>query len=172
MQSCFIDNVSVKGTLLSIKTICIRNHEIVWKSQPEIKRNAAGNVLLSAAILYSANTFARISEMLKMINVIHFSSSQFFINQKNFLFPTLNTFYKNTRKDLYVSCINENVSHFSGDGRCDSPGYSAKYGTYSLVNTSTNKITDFHVVHVSSAGNSSLMEKTGLKILLDKFNGL
>ena len=29
----------------------------------------------------------------------------------------------------------------SGDGRADSPGYSAKYGTYSMIELSCNKIT-------------------------------
>ena len=131
-----------------------------------------GNILLSAAILYSGNTFARISEMFKMINIIHFSSSRFFQVQKRFLFPTLNKIYKDSRKTLHESCITSSINHFSGDGRCDSPGYSAKYGTYSLMNASTNKIVDFQVVHVRTAGNSSLMEKTGLRILLDKFKSL
>ena len=40
------------------------------------------------------------------------------------------------------------------------------------MNASTNKIVDFQVVHVQTAGNSSLMEKTGLQILLDKFESL
>ena len=44
------------------------------------------------------------------------------------------------------------------DGRCDSPGYSIKYGTYSLLSAQLNKVTDFHVVHVSTVENSSRME--------------
>ena len=35
-----------------------------------------------------------------------------------------------------------------GDGRADSPGYSAKYGTYSLLELSCNKIVDFQLVQV------------------------
>ena len=54
----------------------------------------------------------------------------------------------------------------------DSPGYSAKYGTYTLMSSDSNKILDFHVVHVSTAGNSSRMEKKGLEILLEKFNNM
>ena len=58
--------------------------------------------------------------------------------------------------------------NLAGDGRSDSPGYNAKYGTYSIMNISTNEILDFYVVHVSAAGNSARMEKRGLEILLDK----
>lgn len=35
-----------------------------------------------------------------------------------------------------------------GDGRCDSPGHSAKYGTYSLMDAEQNKILDSQLVQV------------------------
>jgi len=151
----FISSVTFKGTLLTIKTNCINNHIFEWRSQP-----------------FSGNTFARITEMLKMINVVHISRSRFFEIQKTLLFPAMNKYYKNSRVQLYDECLKSPINHFSGDGRCDSPGYSAKYGTYSLMNTETNKIIDFQVVYVSTAGNSNLMEKTGLQILLEKFTKL
>ena len=37
----------------------------------------------------------------------------------------------------------------AGDGRCDSPGHNAKYGTYSVMEVTTEKIVDFSVVQVS-----------------------
>jgi len=107
-----------------------------------------------------------------MINVVHLSRSRFFVIQKTLLFPALNKFYKNSRIELYNDCLKSHSNHFSGDGRCDSPGYSAKYGTYSLMNTETNKVIDFQVVHVLTAGNSNRMEKHGLEILLEKFTKL
>ena len=54
-----------------------------------------------------------------------------------------------------------------GDGRCDSPGHSAKYGTYSLMDSTTNQLICFIVVHVANAGNSVAMEKYGLIKILD-----
>ena len=56
-----------------------------------------------------------------------------------------------------------------GDVRCDSPGYSAKYGTYTIMEASSSKIIDFHVSHVQLSGNSARMEKGGLLKLLDLF---
>lgn len=38
--------------------------------------------------------------------------------------------------------------HLAGDGRADSPGYSAKYGTYTLLETNINKILHFEVIQV------------------------
>ena len=37
----------------------------------------------------------------------------------------------------------------SGDGRADSPGHSAKYGTYTIIELSCNKVVDFKLVQVS-----------------------
>ena len=37
----------------------------------------------------------------------------------------------------------------AGDGRLDSPGHSAKYGSYSLLELTCNKIVDFKLVQVS-----------------------
>lgn len=38
----------------------------------------------------------------------------------------------------------------AGDGRSDSPGHSAKYGSYSLIELTTGKIVDFQLVQVCS----------------------
>ena len=45
-----------------------------------------------------------------------------------------------------------------GDRRCDSPGHSAKYGTYTLMNEKTNLIIEFSVVQVTEVTSSNAME--------------
>ena len=85
------------------------------------------------------------------------------------IFPTLNSFYKRYPRKINI-CTTREENNFIGDGRSDSPGYSAKYGTYGLMSTDLNKIADFFVVHVSTAGNSSRMEKKGLQTLLEKYS--
>lgn len=37
----------------------------------------------------------------------------------------------------------------AGDGRCDSPGFSAKFGSYSLMDLKHNVILHFELVQVS-----------------------
>ena len=103
-----------------------------------------------------------------MINIAYISKARFFEIQKTLLFPVVNRFYKMLRDEIYEGCSNAVTNHFSGDGRCDSPGYSAKYGTYSLMNTEMKMIVDFQVVHVSQAGTSKQMEKYGLEVLSKK----
>ena len=159
-----------RATLLVVHTKCPNKHIHKWQSQPTINGSGAGNMLLSAAILFSGNTYVRISEMFSMLKVQMFSEPMYYKIQKAVLFPKLNTVYKRYRNDIYQKCAIRKDNNLIGDGRCDSPGYSAKYGTYTLMSTDVNKIIDFHVVHVVTAGNSCRMEKKGLQVLLDKMS--
>uniref|UniRef100_A0A1X7VSQ9 Uncharacterized protein n=1 Tax=Amphimedon queenslandica TaxID=400682 RepID=A0A1X7VSQ9_AMPQE len=50
-----------------------------------------------------------------------------------------------------------------GDGRADSPGHSAKYGTYTLIKLSHNIILDLQLVQSNEVGGIYNMELEGLK---------
>ncbi|CAN7949493.1 unnamed protein product, partial [Ixodes hexagonus] len=49
----------------------------------------------------------------------------------------------------------------------DSPGYSAKYGTYTLLDTRINKIMHFEIVQSTEVKSSNHVEMEGLKRSLD-----
>ncbi|XP_071063044.1 uncharacterized protein [Pseudochaenichthys georgianus] len=51
--------------------------------------------------------------------------------------------------------------------RADSPGHSAKFGSYTLMNLGSNTILDFQLVQSNEVGGSYHMEKEGLKRCLD-----
>jgi len=36
----------------------------------------------------------------------------------------------------------------TGDGRCDSPGHSAKFGSYTVIEQKMNRVLDFQLVQV------------------------
>ncbi|XP_048114993.1 uncharacterized protein LOC125304619 [Alosa alosa] len=61
-----------------------------------------------------------------------------------------------------------------GDMRADSPGHSAKFGSYTLMNLESNTIMDIQLVQSNEVGGSYHMEKEGLKRCLDHLesNGL
>ena len=64
-----------------------------------------------------------------------------------------------------IEYLRGNQLHLSGDGRCDSPGYSAKYGTYTLTDSATDLILDYSLVQVSDVGSSVAKEKRGITML-------
>ena len=53
-----------------------------------------------------------------------------------------------------------------GDGRCDSPGHSAKYGTYTLMEESSGKVVDTTVVSVTDVSVVKFTKQSVESILL------
>ena len=85
----------------------------------------------------------------------------------DYVYPVVHTTYVRQQEAL-VEYLRGNQLHLSGDGRCDSPGYSVKYATYSLTDFATDLILDYSLIQVSETGSSVAMEKEGLKRSLDK----
>ena len=79
-----------KGSALKITTLCKNSHSKEWVSQPNGKRAAARNLLLSGAILFTGNRFSRVSEMASTVNLAFLSEPDYFNWQKNHLFPVIN----------------------------------------------------------------------------------
>ena len=59
--------------------------------------------------------------------------------------------------------VNKGGINLNGDGRCDSPGHSANYGTYTLMDNDSGKVVAFRLFQVSEVTSSNAMEKEGFK---------
>ncbi|KAJ8049559.1 hypothetical protein HOLleu_02345 [Holothuria leucospilota] len=59
----------------------------------------------------------------------------------------------------------------SDDGKCDSPGYNAKYCSYTLMDSKTQQIVNTELVQVTDTTSSVAMEKMGFKKCVDKIEG-
>ena len=158
----------IKGTMLVVDLSCPNFHHTTWRSQPIVRGRAIGNLALSAGILFSGNTFQRIKELMEIANVSFFSHTTFNQIQKKILYPAVHRVYLTNRTIHLENAKEEPELHLLGDGRSDSPGYSAKYGTYTLMSSISNYILDFHVSHSKMAGNSARMEFDGLKEVLTR----
>ena len=158
----------VQGSMLCVQLLCGSGHTTKWYSQPTTKGMASGNLLLSASILLSGNTFNQVKEMMDIASVAFISSTTFHQIQKCYLFPVVHRIYTTNREIIFGNVRDKGAVKLSGDGRCDSPGYSAKFGTYTLMNSADNQIVDFTVTHCSIAGNSARMELHGLKELIGR----
>ena len=80
--------------------------------------------------------------------------------------------YKKYQDSLLEQCKGRGFVDVSGEGRCDSPGYNAKFSTYSIMDELTSKILLFHIVTVAETGSYSSMEKLGLIKVLEKSDSL
>ncbi|XP_042142164.1 uncharacterized protein LOC115323759 [Ixodes scapularis] len=159
-----------RGTLLHAVTTCVRGHTTVWENQPTINGKALMNIVLPAAITYSGASPTRVLRLLGSIAVAVIHKTQFFKVQRCLVFPAATKVWKTEQTVLLTSICGTGL-HLAGDGRADSPGYSAKYGTYSLLETNINKILHYEVVQSNEVKSSNHMETEGLKRSFDYLQG-
>ena len=88
--------------------------------------------------------------MLKIMGQMNIVSTGYSMkHQKKYLRAVERT-YREQRSSLLDSIKAERKELIlGGDGRCDSPGHSPKYGSYSLMDLEHNKILDSQLVQVS-----------------------
>ena len=120
-----------KGTFIAIKQSCTHcGHERTWTSQPRIRDTPAGNILLSASILYSRATPGKVLRMMSHMRVACISDRTFYYHQNRYLEPSIVDVWGDEQSRLLTQCKAQGTSlSIGGDGRADSPGYSAKYGS-------------------------------------------
>ena len=153
---------TTSGSMLSVKMMCINSHQTCWSSQPLIKNIAAGNLLSSAAILFSGNTFSRIAQFASFLNLKFFSHTTYYNIQNKYLFPVVNKAWNEEKTSVLDAVKRDGPVNLIGDGRCDSPGHNAKYCTYTMM-TDEGKVAAFNVVQVTEVTSSNAMEKEGFE---------
>ena len=72
-----------------------------------------------------------------------------FWHQKTFLQPAINCIWEKEQEVLInLLQVKKQGLVLGGDDRADSPGHSAKYGSYSVVDVKQNKVVDLKLVQV------------------------
>ena len=130
--------MTFKGSLATIESHCCYK-PVHWQTEPFIYSMAAGNLPLSAGILFTGNSYGNFANVAKATNLQIFSGRYCTSTQKKYLFPAVNKVYSEHEEEILNEVRNRQVVA-GGDGRCDSPGTSGKYGTYSIVDTDTSFI--------------------------------
>ncbi|XP_069587485.1 uncharacterized protein [Ranitomeya imitator] len=158
----------VEGSYMKVIGTCRLGHQShIFESQPKIGNFAAGNILLASAILFSGLNFQKVQELLNILGVLSISEKTFYRYQSKFLFPAIDIAWKTEQENVTKEIIQKNII-VSGDGQCDSPGHSAKYCVYTVMDTISEKIIDFEVVQQTQCTSSVAMENYGFKICMDR----
>ena len=149
-NSCSGDIAYQKGTCIAVRQLCSHcGHKRVWTSQPFIRDMPAGNILLSAAILFSGATPGKVLRLLNHMQVACISDRTFYHHQNRFLEPAILAVWKAKQLQLLEQCkARGSPLSIGGDGRSDSPGHSAKYGSYGLIDLATHKVLHIELVQV------------------------
>ena len=115
---------------------------------------AAGNLLISATILYSGESFAQFDCFCQVLKLKFLLEWQFHNIQADLLFPAVHSAWAK-HNECIKGCLCGEPLQLAGDGRYDSAGFSAKYCSYFVVDMSTSRIVDYEQDEVTPAQSST-----------------
>lgn len=138
------------GSFLRVTQKCSHcRHKFVWDSQPFIRNVPMGNLLTSAGILYAGALPTKALRIFRILNCNTITLTTFFRHQRRYLQPAISSVWETQQLSLIATFKDqEKKLALSGDGRADSPGHSAKYGSYTVLEMTCNKVVDYRLVQV------------------------
>ena len=138
------------GSLLKVQSTCNLCNEVkIWQSQPRIAGIPAGNLAISKGILFGGESPSKFLRTLKNSGVHAISPRTFHEHQATYLQPAVVNVWKSQQAALLaeLKAKGEPLT-LGGDGRADSPGHTAKYGSYTMMDLNSGKIIDIQLVQV------------------------
>ncbi|XP_064485467.1 uncharacterized protein LOC135397853 [Ornithodoros turicata] len=160
-----VTELNCKGSCLRVTVTCQNNHTRVWYSQPSLGGKPVGNIIMSAAILFSGCSPTKVLRLFQFMKLASVKKTQYFRMQHCYLFPAVKEAWK-LEQEALVCALKETPLTLAGDARCDSPGHCALMGTYTVLETSANKILHFEQIMSPEVSSSNQMEKIGLERVL------
>ena len=142
-----IEETENEGTQYSVKINCLNGCTFTWQSQASIPGvTGEGNLALSAGLFFSGIQFCKFQHFASAINLKSIGADCYYTCtlREKYVFPVIDTYWQTEQNRVFNSLKDrgEPVT-LAGDGRCDFPGHSAKYGTCIMLDVKSNKIVDF-----------------------------
>ena len=91
-------------------------------------------------------SFASVIYICQLFQAPCISIRTYNLMQRCYLVPAVNSIWR-TEQLVHLRAVTTAVK-LGGDGRCDSPGHSAKYGTYTLMDLDQKRVLDLQLVQV------------------------
>jgi solute carrier family 8 (sodium/calcium exchanger) len=144
--------VKKNGSMAIVEQTCSKclKDNFTWRSQPFVfGKYPAGNILTSFGILMSGINISQAMLMFRHMNLATITTRSYHSHQAAFLIPAVLRHW-----EVYQSALIEDVKNgkesqtWSGDGRFDSMGHSAKYGVYTMWSNTTSKLVHFELLQV------------------------
>lgn len=140
----------IKGSCITVQQDCgLCQFQTTWCSQPFVGAIPAGNFEMSCALLFSGSLPSKTIRMFNFMNLATISYRTFMYHQQCYLHPAIVDVWKNNQ-DTYIREILDSGQpvQLGGDGRADSPGHCAKFGSYTMMDLTKNMVIDIQLVQV------------------------
>ena len=99
------------GSFICVKQHCAHcDYTYTWNNQPFVKDTPAANILMSAAILFSGSTPAKVLLMLKRLNMASIKERTFFDHQRKYLAPAIVSVWGENQSKLLSECVSKDPS--------------------------------------------------------------
>ena len=164
---CFSRKVTVHlklcGSMVDqcIKCMCC-NFVREWRSQPEIRGAHLLEMICWLGLLFSGGLQGQLLRALQSINIDGISPRTLFTHQSNYLNNVVNNVWFSQHNTLLNELQGTGLV-VGADGRCDSMGHSAKYGSYTAMDLDRNKVLTVELVQSNEVKSSTHMELKGLQ---------
>lgn len=138
------------GTCLVCEIKCLTCDNVSnWRSQPMSGNLPTGNLILSAAIMFSGSSPVQYLRALNFAGIQNISMTTFNTIQSAYLTPSVLRVW-NRHQEMMFGRIRRGDRNLrlAGDMRCCTPGHTAKYGSYSVIDLEVGQVLDFQLVQV------------------------
>ncbi|XP_011407083.1 PREDICTED: uncharacterized protein LOC100633273 [Amphimedon queenslandica] len=159
------------GSMLQVKVYCgFCEDEWTWNSQPYLNDcTPNGNVLIAFSIIFSRSFLSKVLRLFAIMNCACISEATFYSRQMKYLRQAVSNVWKEHQNSmLTVLQVEKKPLILGGDGRCDSPGFSTKNGSYTFLEIEHNVVLNIELVQSNEVSGSTNMEKEcfmrGMKI--------
>lgn len=163
------------GALITVTCVCLENHTTKWRSSPvfhEGTKHPVGeiNIVLAAYILTCGMHVKQILEYFHHLNILCFARSFYFNLQRTVLHKAVWMAWIYNQEEVIESVKQQQADgklvDFAGDGKFDSPGYSASFCTYVIQELLHKRIVAVWVAQKHMTSSSAAMEPFAAKRLL------
>ena len=175
-SKCEVCRCKTVGCVVTIEWRCSMGHFGSWSSSKVLcqkkKQNVfTNNVMIAAGLFVTGGHYEKFSLFCKFLGLKIISRSTFMRVQKRCVIPVIEQFWTKMKETVWHVFEGESTI-LCGDGRNDSPGHSAKYCVYVLMEQFVDVIVDLIVVDKRETGGvSTNIEVFGLKKLLERIVG-
>lgn len=163
---------TLRGGVVKLRWSCIEGHFGMWVSSEVATQTHYSDVymndlLITACIILSGNSYNKFVQFANFLNLAVPDQSVFCRNQRLFVIPVVLDMWQNMKAKVVEVLGAYSSIVLGGDGRNDSPGFSARYCVYVLMDLVSNFIVDIETLDKRETGGvSTNMEREGLTRIL------
>ena len=128
-----IEVLKTCGYALKLEWTCEAKHRGFWYSSSTYAAGFSINHAIETALLLAGMNYSKFLRFCHFVHLVHSSPSSFFRNQRLYAAPAIHLEYVEMRNAIIDDVKLHDEVILCGDGRMDSPGFSATKATYSFM---------------------------------------